>query len=159
MLENLPAFVSRIELEPSLHDLAEPREIHRARTEPGFDSSVPERDGAVKRPTAPRADQDPDALVAVTARWSGSQGPRRRRQAPRCGAYDERPPTANIATAPACQSTGVKSAGQLSRRRRHSQSWVRPLFALLSASALACASDSRVRLAVRTRPHAKLCLS
>jgi hypothetical protein len=51
VLENLPALVSRIELEPSLHDLDEPREIRRARTEPGFDSSAP--DGAVKRPTAP----------------------------------------------------------------------------------------------------------
>jgi len=42
-LENLSALVSRIELKPSLHDLDEPRERHRARTEPGLDSSAPER--------------------------------------------------------------------------------------------------------------------
>ena len=35
-LENLSALVSRIELEPSLHDLDEQRELNRARTEPTF---------------------------------------------------------------------------------------------------------------------------
>ena len=63
VLENLPAFVSRIELEPSLHDLDEPREIHRARTEPGFDSSAPERDGAVKRPTTPESAAGLEAVL------------------------------------------------------------------------------------------------
>jgi hypothetical protein len=61
VLENLPALVSKIELEPSLHDLDEPRELHRARTGPGFASTTPEH-SAVKRRAAPESEAGLEAV-------------------------------------------------------------------------------------------------
>ena len=40
VLGKLPALMSRTELELSLHDLDEPRELHRARTEPDLSDSI-----------------------------------------------------------------------------------------------------------------------
>jgi hypothetical protein len=100
VLENLPALVSKIELEPSLHDLDEPRELHRARTGPGFASTTPEH-SAVKRRAAPESEAGleavfgPDrtirlchvrrvAIVALSGR-PGTQCIRRDPRTPRVG--------------------------------------------------------------------------
>ena len=66
VLEKLPALVSRIELEPRLHGVDEPRELNRARTEPDLSGSIPLRqgnDGAVKRLTAPESAAGLEAVL------------------------------------------------------------------------------------------------
>jgi hypothetical protein len=66
VLGKLPALVSRTELELSLHDLDEPRELNRARTEPDLSDSIPLRqNGAVKRPTAPESAAGLEAVLGL----------------------------------------------------------------------------------------------
>ena len=65
VLGKLPALMSRIELELSLHDPDEPRERHRARTEPTFPIRFHPRgnDRAVERPTAPESAAGLEAVL------------------------------------------------------------------------------------------------